>query len=111
MSRRIKQGKDIHQGLISEDRYIGATSKQSGGEELRAENMGKASREFHCQGEWRNEAGGSQGKLLLFCFTSIGTNIFRIVCKPRMSMVTNENGKQGDARQGGLSKTFKAIEF
>lgn len=54
---------------------------------------------------------GSQGKLLLFCFTSIGTNIFRIVCKPRMSMVTNENGKQGDARQGGLSKTFKAIEF
>lgn len=50
MSRRIKQGKDIHQGLISEDRYIGATSKQSGGEELRAENMGKASREFHCQG-------------------------------------------------------------
>lgn len=28
-----------------------------------------------------------------------------------MSMVTNENGKQGDARQGGLSKTFKAIEF
>lgn len=54
---------------------------------------------------------GSQGKLLLFCFTSIGTNIFRIVCKPRMSMVTNEKGKQGDARQGGLSKTFKAIEF
>lgn len=54
---------------------------------------------------------GSQGKLLLFCFASVGTNISRLVCKPRMSLVTNETGSQGDTRQGGLSKTFKAIEF
>lgn len=54
---------------------------------------------------------GSQGKLLLLCFASVGTNIFRLVCKPRMSMVTNETGSQGDTKQGGLSKIFKAIEF
>lgn len=72
MSRRIKQGKDIHQGLISEDGYIGVTSKQLGGEGLMTENMGEAIREFHCQGERRNEAEAHRENCFCFVLLQLG---------------------------------------
>lgn len=107
-----KQGKGIHQRLISNDGHIEVPGRQLGGEGLMTEDRhGQSFQRVSVPRGAEKWGWASQGKLLLFCFASIGTNICRVVCKPRMSMVTNENGGRGDARQGGLSKTFKAIEF
>lgn len=67
-----QQRKGIHQGLSSEDGYIGVTSKQLGGEGLMAENMGKAYRAFHCQGEWRNEAEAHRENCFCFVLLQLG---------------------------------------